>query len=109
MQILVDKSSSLIKSQSNEEDKSELVESDIPHLAENGNTKEIGAVVRTLEGSGETPNIRKILHYFAQSESERGKKIINTESREELSEVLNNIAQAFRLANEMDKVASTNT
>lgn len=118
MEKLLNKATHLIISESKDEDEKDMVtaiasstdkdgfckslEEEIPALAEEGNTKQIGEIVRALQKSGATPNIRKILHYFAQSESERGKRLFQNADKDTLLVLFENIATAFRLANEMD-------
>lgn len=73
---------------------------DIPTLAKEGKTGELAAVFK--ETGADT---RKTLHYFAQSEAERGVQIVGSASRKEIPTAFHNIAKAFELANEIDKAS----
>jgi uncharacterized protein with von Willebrand factor type A (vWA) domain len=116
---LLNQASNLIKTASTEKETQSLIENlgkkennaetleamkkEIPLLAQKGQTKEIGTHLRILEHFNASPDVRKFLHFFAQSEAERGKQMVNSASKEELSSILTNIAQAFALANSIDQ------
>jgi hypothetical protein len=116
---LLNQASNLIKTASSEKDAQNPIENlekkennleileamkkEIPLLAQKGQTNEIGIHLRVLEHFNASPDVRKILHFFAQSEAERGKQMVNLASKEELGSILTNIAQAFTLANSIDQ------
>ncbi|HSW97799.1 MAG TPA: hypothetical protein VLF89_08290 [Candidatus Saccharimonadales bacterium] len=87
------------------------------HEAELGNTPQIALIQLLCEHFGIEPHTRMLLHYYAQAEANRGKKLIQQDSKDEQKQqqvleilrnvsdilvILSNISKAFADADEIN-------
>lgn len=102
LQDLLAQAVELITSQSIQADFPEADQTQISVLAEQGDSQQIGDIIKSLKSELKNSDIRKALHYFAESEAERGLKLAGGTSFKDIKKAFDNIAEAFKLANKID-------